>query len=59
MAAAVAAWSPVIMRTAMPAERHEAMALLDPEGMGTEIRVLVQGREIGTDGLFDLPLGFA
>lgn len=40
-------------------QRHEAMALLDPEGMGTEIRVLVQGREIGTDGLFDLPLGFA
>jgi SAM-dependent MidA family methyltransferase len=34
------------------ATRREAMALLDGEGMGEEIRVLVQARALGTDGLF-------
>lgn len=38
-------------------QRHEAMALLDPEGMGSEIRVLVQARGLDVGGLFDLPLG--
>ncbi|MCL4837082.1 MAG: SAM-dependent methyltransferase [Thermoanaerobaculia bacterium] len=42
---------------APPARRHEAMALLDPEGMGSEIRVLVQARGVDVAGLFDLPLG--
>ena len=37
-------------------QRHEAMALLDPEGMGSEIRVLVQARDLPVAGLFDLPL---
>jgi SAM-dependent MidA family methyltransferase len=35
------------------ATRQEAMALLDGEGMGEEIRVLVQAKGIGTDGLFE------
>jgi hypothetical protein len=33
--------------------RHGAMALLDGEGMGEEIRVLVQSKGIETDGLFE------
>jgi SAM-dependent MidA family methyltransferase len=33
--------------------RHGAMALLDGEGMGEEIRVLVQAKGIETDGLFE------
>jgi SAM-dependent MidA family methyltransferase len=33
--------------------RQQAMALLDGEGMGEEIRVLVQARGIETDGLFE------
>ena len=32
--------------------RQQAMALLDGEGMGEEIRVLVQAKGIETDGLF-------
>jgi hypothetical protein len=35
------------------ATRREAMALLDGEGMGEEIRVLVQAKGIATDGLFE------
>jgi SAM-dependent MidA family methyltransferase len=38
------------------ATRLEAMALLDGEGMGEEIRVLVQGRGVEVAGLFDPPL---
>ncbi len=41
------------------ATRQGAMALLDGEGMGEEIRVLVQAKGIETDGLFEpgvLPL---
>lgn len=34
------------------AARQQAMALLDGEGMGEEIRVLVQAKGIETDGLF-------
>ena len=37
--------------------RMEAAQLLNPEGMGTAIRVLVQGRGVVAKGLFDLPLG--
>jgi SAM-dependent MidA family methyltransferase len=37
-----------------PERRLEAMTLLDPEGMGEEIRVLVQGRGIEAGELFDL-----
>ncbi|HEX9942366.1 MAG TPA: SAM-dependent methyltransferase [Thermoanaerobaculia bacterium] len=33
--------------------RQEAMALLDGEGMGEEIRVLVQAKGIATEGLFE------
>jgi SAM-dependent MidA family methyltransferase len=33
--------------------RREAMALLDGEGMGEEIRVLVQAKGIATEGLFE------
>ena len=35
------------------ATRREAMALLDGEGMGEEIRVLVQAKGIATDGVFE------
>jgi SAM-dependent MidA family methyltransferase len=35
------------------ATRQEAMALLDGEGMGEEMRVLVQTKGIETDGLFE------
>jgi SAM-dependent MidA family methyltransferase len=41
---------------AAPEERHIAMALLDGEGMGEDIRVLVQARDVDTEGLFDVPL---
>ena len=37
-------------------ERRAAIALLDGEGMGEDIRVLVQARGIGTEGLFDVEL---
>jgi SAM-dependent MidA family methyltransferase len=33
--------------------RQQAMALLDGEGMGEEIRVLVQAKGVETDGLFE------
>ena len=33
--------------------RHGAMALLDGEGMGEEIRVLIQAKGIETEGLFE------
>ncbi|MEE8138900.1 MAG: SAM-dependent methyltransferase [Thermoanaerobaculia bacterium] len=36
--------------------RLDAMTLLDPDGMGEEIRVLVQGRGVETRALFDLDL---
>jgi SAM-dependent MidA family methyltransferase len=36
--------------------RQAAMALLDGEGMGEDIRVLVQARGIALDGLFDVDL---
>jgi SAM-dependent MidA family methyltransferase len=36
-----------------PEARQSAMALLDGEGMGEEIRVLVQAREVDVEGLFD------
>jgi SAM-dependent MidA family methyltransferase len=36
--------------------RREARELLDPAGMGVEIRVLIQAREVSQEGLFDLPL---
>lgn len=39
-----------------PAERQAAMALLDGEGMGEDIRVLVQTRDVGVDELFDVVL---
>ncbi len=38
---------------ASPEERIEAGQLLDLEGMGGEIRVLVQGRGVGREALFD------
>lgn len=41
---------------AEPERRLEAMTLLDPGGMGEEIRVLVQGRGIDPQGLFDLEI---
>jgi SAM-dependent MidA family methyltransferase len=37
-------------------ERRAAIALLDGEGMGDDIRVLVQSRGIEIDGLFDVAL---
>jgi SAM-dependent MidA family methyltransferase len=37
-----------------PATRREAMALLDGEGMGEEIRVLVQARSVDLQEVFDL-----
>jgi SAM-dependent MidA family methyltransferase len=37
-----------------PATRREAMALLDGEGMGEEIRVLVQGRGVAPGEVLDL-----
>jgi SAM-dependent MidA family methyltransferase len=37
-------------------ERRAAIALLDGEGMGEDIRVLVQARGIAVDGLFDVEL---
>ena len=36
--------------------RREAMKLLDGEGMGQDLRVLVQARGVAVDGLFDLSL---
>lgn len=39
-----------------PAERQAAMALLDGEGMGEDIRVLVQARDVRVDELFDVDL---
>lgn len=38
------------------AGRLQAMELLNPEGMGEEIRVLVQGREVVPESLFDLEM---
>lgn len=38
---------------ARPAERVEAMTLLDPAGMGEEIRVLVQARDIDVGALLN------
>lgn len=38
-----------------PETRQEAIALLG-EGMGEDIRVLVQARDVETDGLFEAPL---
>ncbi len=40
--------------TADPATRREAMALLDGEGMGEEIRVLVQARGVDPQAILDL-----
>lgn len=37
-----------------PTERQAAMALLDGEGMGEDIRVLVQMRNVGVEELFDV-----
>lgn len=37
--------------------RIEAARLLDPEGMGTDIQVLVQSRDVDVEELFDLDLG--
>jgi len=34
--------------------REEAMRLLDPQGMGEEIRVLVQGRQVDVERVLDL-----
>jgi SAM-dependent MidA family methyltransferase len=42
-----------------PTERRAAMALLDGEGMGEDIRVLVQTRDVRVDGLFDVDLAGA
>lgn len=39
-----------------PERRQEAMALLDGEGMGEEIRVLVQAREVDPAAILDLAL---
>lgn len=39
-----------------PAERQAAMALLDGEGMGEDVRVLVQTRDVRVDELFDVDL---
>jgi SAM-dependent MidA family methyltransferase len=39
-----------------PEERQTAMALLDGEGMGEDIRVLVQARDVEIEDLFDVPL---
>ncbi len=39
-----------------PAVRLEAMTLLDPEGMGEDIRVLIQSRGVDAKGLFDMEL---
>jgi SAM-dependent MidA family methyltransferase len=41
---------------AEPERRLEAMTLLDPGGMGEEIRVLVQGRGVDAQELFDLEI---
>jgi len=41
---------------AEPERRLEAMTLLDPGGMGEEIRVLVQGRGVEPGELFDLEI---
>jgi SAM-dependent MidA family methyltransferase len=41
------------LQAADAATRQGAMALLDGEGMGEEIRVLVQAKGIETDGLFE------
>lgn len=44
------------LQDAGPAARQAAMALLDGEGMGEDIRVLVQARDVDVEGLFDLAL---
>ena len=41
---------------ASAAERVDARTLLDPSGMGEEIRVLVQGRGVAADALFEVAL---
>ena len=41
------------LESADQATRIDAMTLLDPEGMGEETRVLVQGRGVETRALFD------
>jgi SAM-dependent MidA family methyltransferase len=42
------------LEEAPPGRRLEAMTLLDPGGMGEEIRVLVQGRGVDPAEIFDL-----
>jgi SAM-dependent MidA family methyltransferase len=44
------------VESAAPADRHEVAMLLDPEGMGEEIRVLIQAKGVEVDSLFDLEL---
>ena len=39
-----------------PKTRLAAAQLMNPAGMGTEIKVLVQGRGVTADGLFDVEL---
>lgn len=48
--------SPEGERAADLSRRQEAAMLLDPEGMGEEIRVLVQGRGIDVEGIVDSDL---
>jgi SAM-dependent MidA family methyltransferase len=45
------------LENAGPADRRAAMALLDGEGMGEDIRVLVQARDVEIEGLFEIALG--
>ncbi|MEE2775529.1 MAG: SAM-dependent methyltransferase [Acidobacteriota bacterium] len=45
-----------LIRGASATERGEAMALLDGEGMGEEIRVLVQGKGVDASAVFDLQI---
>jgi SAM-dependent MidA family methyltransferase len=44
------------LQEAGPETRQEAMALLDGEGMGQEIRVLVQSRDVAVEDLLDVSL---
>ncbi len=44
------------LAAAPAAERLEAMTLLDGEGMGEDVRVLVQARGVAPEALFDLGL---
>ncbi|MCZ6727307.1 MAG: SAM-dependent methyltransferase [Acidobacteria bacterium] len=47
------------LETADPATRLEAAQLMNLDGMGSEIKVLVQARGIDCEGLFDLELKLA